>query len=69
MDDGRIYLTWETLGGQALSRARDYEGVKQLITETYPGEPVRRIGLTGPESACRSSRATRRRTAPSTPSR
>lgn len=44
IEDGRIYLTWEGLTESDLSAIPDYDGIKQLLIQTYPGEPVRRIG-------------------------
>lgn len=44
IDDGRIYLTWEDLDYEALSKLKDAAGVRQLMMNTYPGEPVRRVG-------------------------
>ena len=44
MEDGRIYLTWEELTESDLSAIPDYNGIKQLLTKKYPGEPPRRIG-------------------------
>ena len=44
MEDDRIYLTWEGLTESNLSAIPDYDGIKQLLIQTYTGEPVRRIG-------------------------
>lgn len=42
-EDGRVYLTWgfENID---LSGAANYEGIKALMQQQYPGEPARRIG-------------------------
>ncbi|PRD69202.1 restriction endonuclease [Malikia spinosa] len=42
--DNRVYLTWEEFTGTDLSVAKDYEGIKSLMQQQYPGEPARRIG-------------------------
>lgn len=42
--DNRIYLTWEEFTDTDLSVAKDYEGIKSLMQQKYPGEPARRIG-------------------------
>lgn len=44
MEDGRIYLTWENLTESDLSAIPDYDGIKQLLVQKYPGELIRRIG-------------------------
>ena len=44
MEDGRIYLTWEGLTESDLGPIKDYDGIKKLLIEKYPGEPTRRIG-------------------------
>jgi restriction system protein len=43
-EDGRIYLTWGEFENIDLSGAANYEGIKALMQQQYPGEPARRIG-------------------------
>ena len=42
--DSRIYLTWDEFSDTDLAVAQDYEGIKSLMQQKYPGEPARRIG-------------------------
>lgn len=42
--DNRVYLTWERFTETDLSVAKDYDGIKSLMHQQYPGEPARRIG-------------------------
>lgn len=42
--DNRVYLTWERFTETDLSVAKDYDGIKSLMQQQYPGEPARRIG-------------------------
>ena len=42
--DNRIYLTWDGFTETDLSVAKDYDGIKALMQQQYPGEPARRIG-------------------------
>ena len=44
IEDGRIYLTWEELTQSDMQGIADYDGIKQLVAQKYPGEPIRRIG-------------------------
>ena len=44
IDDSRIYLTWDDLTDKDMSAIPTYEGIKGLLQEIYPGEPVRKIG-------------------------
>ncbi|NNM63477.1 MAG: restriction endonuclease [Burkholderiales bacterium] len=44
LDDNRIYLTWDAFTETDLSVAKDYEGVKALMSQRYPSEPSRRLG-------------------------
>lgn len=43
-EDNRIYLTWENLTDSDMTGLLNYEGVKSLLQQQYPGEPARRIG-------------------------
>ena len=43
-EDGRVYLTWGEFENIDLSSAVNYEGIKALMQQQYPGEPARRIG-------------------------
>jgi len=43
-EDGRVYLTWGEFDNIDLSVAANYEGIKALMQQQYPGEPARRIG-------------------------
>ena len=43
-EDGRVYLTWGEFENIDLSGAENYEGIKALMQQQYPGEPARRIG-------------------------
>lgn len=42
--DNRIYLTWEALTETNLSGAHDYDAIRALMDQHYPGEPTRLIG-------------------------
>lgn len=42
--DNRIYLTMDNLEQTDLSVAKDYDGIKAVMQEHYPGEPSRRLG-------------------------
>jgi restriction system protein len=42
--DSRIYFTWESLDSFDLGKAKDYNGVKEIIREAYPGSNERRTG-------------------------
>lgn len=44
IEDGRIYLTWDDLTESDMHGIVDFEGIKQLVAQKYPGEPIRRIG-------------------------
>jgi restriction system protein len=41
--DGRIYLTWDELNAD-LSTAKDYGEIKDIMRQTYPAAPERRLG-------------------------
>ena len=43
-DDNRIYLTWDGLSEADMSGIPDYDGIKQLVQKSYPGEPIKRLG-------------------------
>lgn len=44
LTDSACYLTWESTEGHDLRLAKDYEGIKALLTELYPDEkPKTRI--------------------------
>jgi restriction system protein len=43
LEDNRVYLTWSDLS-KDMSAIPDYEGIKKLLTDQYPGEPIRKIG-------------------------
>lgn len=43
-EDNRIYLTWDNLTDSDMTGLLNYEGVKSLMQQQYPGEPARRIG-------------------------
>jgi restriction system protein len=43
-EDHRIYLTWSELTNVDLSSAANYDGIKAIMQQQYPGEPARRIG-------------------------
>lgn len=44
LQDGRVYLTWEELDGHDLTTIPTYDGIKSLLQQVFPGEPVRKIG-------------------------
>lgn len=44
LEDHRIYLTWGGLTETNLSVAKDYDGIKLLMQQRFPEEPVRRLG-------------------------
>lgn len=43
-DENRIYLTWANLSESDMSGIPTYEGIKVLMQQKHPGEPVRRVG-------------------------
>ena len=43
-EDNRIYLTWDNLTDSDMTGLLNYEGVRGLMQQKYPGEPARRIG-------------------------
>jgi restriction system protein len=43
IEDKRVYLTWGELTAQNLTGIPNYDGIKQAVLETYPGEPTRRL--------------------------
>jgi restriction system protein len=40
----RIYLTWTTVQDYDLGKAKDWEGIKNILRQAYPGETERRLG-------------------------
>lgn len=44
IDENRVCLTWGGLENSDMSGIQDYDGIKQLVQQTYPDEPSRRIG-------------------------
>ncbi len=42
--ENRIYLTWENLKNTDLSVAQGYAGIKLIVQQNYPDEPVRKLG-------------------------
>lgn len=44
LQDGRIYLSWEDLAEHDLTKVPTYDGVKALLQQIYPNEPLRKIG-------------------------
>lgn len=44
LDDSKIYLTWDDLTANDLTKIQDYEGVKQTLIATFPDEPIRKLG-------------------------
>ncbi|OAI09678.1 restriction endonuclease [Methylomonas lenta] len=44
IDENRVYLTWGELTANDMTSIPDYEGIKQRVLQTYPGELPRKLG-------------------------
>ena len=44
LQDSRVYLTWETISDSDLTLIPDYDGIKGVLQQAFPGESTRKIG-------------------------
>lgn len=44
IETSRVCLTWDGLENSDMSRLTSYEQIRQLVQQTYPDEPIRKIG-------------------------
>lgn len=44
IEENKVYLTWDELAEEDMTDILDYEGIKQLVQQKYPGEPARKLG-------------------------
>lgn len=44
LQDGKVYLTWNNLEGHDLTSIPNYDGIKSLLTQIFPGESSRKLG-------------------------